>query len=37
MAAGRFLASPKREQFVYNTTLEAIDFAKGKARAEKGK
>ena len=26
IAAGRFLASPKRERFVYNATLEAIDF-----------
>ena len=34
MAAGRFLASPKRERFVYNATLEAIDFAKGRARGE---
>ena len=34
VAAGRFLASPKRERFVYNATLEAIDFAKGRARGE---
>lgn len=34
MAAGRFLASPKRERFVYNATLEAIDFTRGRARGE---
>lgn len=34
MAAGRFLASPKRERFVFNATLEAIDFTKGRARGE---
>jgi hypothetical protein len=34
IAAGRFLASPKRERFVFNATLEAIDFTKGRARGE---
>jgi len=34
VAAGRFLASPKRERFVYNATLEAIDFAAGRARGD---
>lgn len=34
VAAGRFLASPKRERFVYNATLEAIDFVQGRARDE---
>ena len=34
VAAGRFLASPKRERFVYNATLEAIDFTKGRSRGE---
>ncbi|MEX1125796.1 MAG: Rieske 2Fe-2S domain-containing protein [Acidimicrobiia bacterium] len=34
VAAGRFLASPKRERFVYNATLEAIDFSRGRARGE---
>ncbi len=34
IAAGRFLASPKRERFVYNATLEAISFAQGRARGE---
>lgn len=34
MAAGRFLASPKRERFVYNATLEAIDFTAGRARGD---
>ena len=34
MAAGRFLASPKRERFVFNATLEAIDFTKGRARGD---
>lgn len=36
MAAGRFLASPKRERFVFNATLEAIDFTKGRARGDAG-
>lgn len=34
VAAGRFMASPKRERFVYNATLEAIDFTQGRARGE---
>ncbi|MFQ5967038.1 MAG: hypothetical protein ACE5MI_05440 [Acidimicrobiia bacterium] len=34
IAAGRFLASPKRERFVYNATLEAIDFVQGRARGD---
>ena len=34
IAAGRFLASPKRERFVYNATLEAMDFAKGRAKGD---
>lgn len=34
VAAGRFLASPKRERFVYNATLEAIDFTAGRARGD---
>ena len=34
IAAGRFLASPKRERFVFNATLEAIDFSQGRARGE---
>lgn len=34
VAAGRFLASPKRERFVYNATLEAIDFTAGRTRSE---
>ncbi len=34
IAAGRFLASPKRERFVFNATLEAIDFTKGRARGD---
>jgi len=32
VAAGRFLASPKRERFVFNATLEAIEFTKGRAK-----
>ena len=36
IAAGRFLASPKRERFVYNATLEAMDFAKGRAKGDGG-
>ena len=35
IAAGRFLASPKRERFVYNATLEAIDFTKGRSRGDR--
>lgn len=34
VAAGRFLASPKRERFVYNATLEAIDFTRGRAKGD---
>lgn len=34
IAVGRFLASPKRERFVYNATLEAIDFVKGRAKGD---
>ena len=34
IAAGRFLASPKRERFVYNAALEAISFAQGRSRGE---
>ncbi len=34
IAAGRFLASPKRERFVFNATLEAIDFTKGRGRGD---
>ena len=34
VAAGRFLASPKRERFVYNATLEAIDFVQGRAKGD---
>jgi hypothetical protein len=34
IAAGRFLASPKRERFVYNATLEAIDFIKGRSKGD---
>lgn len=33
-AAARFLASPKRERFVYNATLEAIEFTRGRARGD---
>ncbi len=33
-AVGRFLASPKRERWVYNATLEAIDFMKGRAKGD---
>ncbi|HVF04393.1 MAG TPA: Rieske 2Fe-2S domain-containing protein [Frankiaceae bacterium] len=34
VAAARFLAAPKRERFVHNATLEAIDFVRGRARDE---
>lgn len=34
VGAARFLAAPKRERFVHNATLEAIDFVKGRARDE---
>jgi hypothetical protein len=33
-SAARFLASPKRERFVYNATLEAIDFTKGRSKGD---
>ena len=36
IAAGRFMASPKRERFVYNATLEAIAFTAGRSRGEGG-
>jgi hypothetical protein len=36
IAVGRFLGSPKRERFVYNATLEAIDFVKGRAKGDSG-
>ena len=35
VAAGRFLASPKRERWVYNSTLEAIDFVQGRAKGDR--
>ena len=33
-AAARFLASPKRERFVYQATLDAIDFIQGRAKGD---
>ena len=33
-AAARFLASPKRERFVYQATLEAVAFVEGKSKGE---
>lgn len=33
-AAARFLAAPKRERFVYQATLEAIDFIAGRAKGD---
>jgi nitrite reductase/ring-hydroxylating ferredoxin subunit len=33
-AAVRFLASPKRERFVFNATLEAVAFVQGRARGD---
>ncbi len=33
-AAARFLASPKRERFVYKATLEAIDFVQGRGKGD---
>ena len=33
-AAGRFLAAPKRERFVYQSTLDAIDFIAGRAKGD---
>ena len=34
VGAARFLAAPKRERFVHNATLEALDFVAGRARDE---
>ena len=33
-AAARFLASPKRERFVYQATLEAVAFLQGRSKGE---
>ena len=33
-AAARFLAAPKRERFVYQATLEAIDFIQGRSKGD---
>jgi hypothetical protein len=33
-AAARFLASPKRERFVYQATLEAMAFIQGRSKGE---
>jgi nitrite reductase/ring-hydroxylating ferredoxin subunit len=33
-AVGRFLAAPKRERFVYRSTLDAIDFIQGRAKGD---
>jgi hypothetical protein len=33
-AAARFLAAPKRERFVYQATLDAIDFIQGRAKED---
>jgi nitrite reductase/ring-hydroxylating ferredoxin subunit len=33
-AAARFLAAPKRERFVYQATLDAIDFIAGRAKGD---
>jgi hypothetical protein len=33
-AAGRFLAAPKRERFVYQATLDAIAFIQGRAKGD---
>ena len=33
-AAARFLASPKRERFVYQATLEAVAFVQGRSKGE---
>ena len=33
-AAARFLASPKRERFVYQATLEAVAFVEGRSKGE---
>ncbi len=32
--AARFLAAPKRERFVYQATLDAIDFIRGRAKGD---
>jgi hypothetical protein len=32
--AARFLASPKRERFVYQATLEAVAFVQGRAKGD---
>jgi hypothetical protein len=34
-AVARFLAAPKRENFVYQATLDAIDFIQGRAKGDK--
>ncbi len=34
IAAGRFLAPPRRERLDCNATLEAIDFTRGRARGD---
>ena len=33
-AAARFLAAPKRERFVYQATLDAIDFIQGRSKGD---
>jgi nitrite reductase/ring-hydroxylating ferredoxin subunit len=33
-ATARFLAAPKRERFVYQATLDAIDFIRGRAKGD---
>ena len=33
-AAARFLAAPKRARFVYQATLDAIDFIQGRAKGD---
>jgi hypothetical protein len=33
-AAARFLAAPKRERFVHQATLDAIDFIQGRAKGD---
>ena len=33
-AVGRFLAAPKRERFVYRSTLDAIAFIQGRAKGD---
>lgn len=34
-AAARFLAAPKRERFVYQAALDAVDFIQGRAKGER--